>query len=187
MTVANFAAAFAVPRLTRQFGNSRLLASGIFITLMGMAWISHLSADTHYLTGIALPMVVLGIGQGITMGPLTASGIVGVTTEDAGAASGLVNVAHQLGGSLGLAILVTVFATSSSTTLDTQQLLAHRIATSLAAGTVMLALGLVIVIMLIVRPCNIIPFRVRNEENIWKRMWGQHMLPCSLRKLKKLK
>lgn len=157
MTIANFVAAFAVPRLTRQFGNARLLAGGIFITLMGMAWISHISTDTPYLTGIALPMVVLGIGQGVTMGPLTASGIVGVTKEDAGAASGLVNVAHQLGGSLGLSILVTVFATAGSATLDAQQLLAHRIATSLAAGTVMLALGLIIVFVLIVRPRNTIP------------------------------
>jgi predicted MFS family arabinose efflux permease len=102
MTVANFVIAISVPRFTRRFGNPRLLAGGITITMIGMFWLSHLSADTFYLTGIALPMILIGIGQGASLGPLTAAGIAGVAPKDAGAASGLVNVAHQLGGSLGL-------------------------------------------------------------------------------------
>jgi sugar phosphate permease len=97
-------------------------------------------------------MVLIGSGQGASLGPLTAYGIAGVDSKDAGAASGLVNVAHQLGGSLGLGILVTVFAAAGSVTLDGRDLLAHRIATSLTAGTAMLALALVAVVMLIVRP-----------------------------------
>lgn len=156
MTIANFVVAVAVPRLTRQFGNARLLAGGLLITLIGMAWLSRLTADTLYLTGIALPMVVIGIGQGASLGPLTASGIAGVTKEDAGAASGLVNVAHQLGGSIGLGILVTVFAAAGSATLDAPHILAHQVATSLTAGTVMLAIALALVVVLIVRPRNII-------------------------------
>lgn len=56
-------------------------------------WLSRLSADTYYLTGIALPMIIIGIGQGASLGPLTAAGIAGVASKDAGAASGLVNVA----------------------------------------------------------------------------------------------
>ena len=71
---------------------------------------------------------------------------------DAGAASGLVNVAHQLGSSLGLAVLVVVFASAHSSVLDARELLAHRISTSLTAGTVMLAFALALVLALIVRP-----------------------------------
>ena len=88
------------PRLAARLGNAALLAGGVSIALVGMTWISRLSADTPYLTGIALPMVILGIGVGAAFTPLTAAGIAGVAPEDAGAASGLVNVAHQLGGSL---------------------------------------------------------------------------------------
>jgi hypothetical protein len=116
-----------------------------------MAWLSRASADTAYLTGIALPMILIGAGQGGSLGPLTASGIAGVAGEDAGAASGLVNVAHQLGGSLGLGILVTVFAAAGKAT-DARDLLAERVSASLTAGTAMLALALVIVVVLIVRP-----------------------------------
>jgi EmrB/QacA subfamily drug resistance transporter len=151
MTVANFAVAVAVPRLTRRFGNGLLLAAGLAVTLVGMAWLSRLSAGSPYLTGIALPMVLIGAGQGATLSPLTAAGIAGVAPEDAGAASGLVNVAHQLGGSLGLGILVTVFAAVGPGRLDAPHLLAHRVASSLTAGTAMLALALVLVLTLIVR------------------------------------
>jgi predicted MFS family arabinose efflux permease len=157
MTVANFVVAVAVPQLTRRFGNPRLLAGGLLITLVGMFWLSRLTADVPYLTGIALPMVLIGIGQGAALGPLTASGIAGVTKEDAGAASGLVNVAHQLGGSLGLGILVTVFAAAGSATMIPTELLAVRVATSLTAGTVMLAFAFVIVVVLIVLPRTIMP------------------------------
>jgi EmrB/QacA subfamily drug resistance transporter len=150
MTLVNFAVAVAVPRLTQRLGNARLLAGGVTVTMFGMAWLSRISADTPYLTGIALPMVLIGAGQGGTLSPLTASGIADVASEDAGVASGLVNVAHQLGGSLGLGILVTVFAAAGAGTLDARDLLAHRVATSLTAGSAMLALALVLVVALIV-------------------------------------
>jgi hypothetical protein len=66
-------------------------------------------------------------------------------------ASGLVNMAHQLGGSLGLGVLVAVFATASGGVADVRELLVHRVATSLVVGTVMLAVALVLVVGLIVR------------------------------------
>jgi hypothetical protein len=113
--------------------------------MVGMLWLSRLSSGIAYLTGVALPMILIGAGQGATLSPLTAAGIAGVAGEDAGAASGLVNVAHQLGGSLGLGILVTVFAAAGDS-------LAHRVSTALTVGTGMLALALVLVVALIVRP-----------------------------------
>jgi predicted MFS family arabinose efflux permease len=88
MTVVNFAVAITVPRLTRRFGNGLLLAGGLTLTMIGMAWLSRLAFSTPYLTGIALPMVLIGAGQGATLSPLTAAGIAGVASEDAGAASG---------------------------------------------------------------------------------------------------
>lgn len=150
-TLPNFAAAMAVPKLTRRIGNGRLLAVGLTVSLIGMAWLSHVSADTSFLAGVALPMILIGIGQGLTLSPLTVAGIAGVAAKDAGAASGLVNVAHQLGGSLGLSILVVVFAAAGSGTFDAKELLAQRVAAAFTAGTVMLALALVVVFALILR------------------------------------
>jgi EmrB/QacA subfamily drug resistance transporter len=160
MTLVMFSMVFVVPRLSARFGNARLLAGGVTTALIGMAWLSRLSAGTSYLTGIAIPMVILGIGAGAAFTPLTAAGVTGVSAEDAGAASGLVNVAHQLGGSLGLGVLVTVFASATPRHLDARDVLAHRIASSLSVGALMLALALVVVLALIRQPNR------RNVEEV---------------------
>jgi hypothetical protein len=120
-----------------------------------MAWLGQVSADSSYLLDVALPMILIGIGQGGSLGPLTISGVFGVATEDAGAASGLVNAAHQLGGSLGLAVLVVVFAAAGAGTPDDVELLAHSIAVSLTVGAAMLALSLVVAYGFIVRPAQL--------------------------------
>ena len=60
-------------------------------------------------------------------------------------------VAHQLGGSLGLGILVTVFASATPQELGARELLAHRISSSLSVGAVMLALALVVVVVALIR------------------------------------
>ena len=152
MTVINFAVAVAVQRMTRRNGNGLLLAAGLAATTVGMVWLSRLSADTSYLVGVALPMVLSGAGQGAALSPLTASAMSGVAPEEARAASGMVNVAHQLGGSLGLGILVTIAASVAGGGAGAQALLASRASLALTAAVVMLAIALVLVVVLIVRP-----------------------------------
>jgi EmrB/QacA subfamily drug resistance transporter len=148
MTLLIFGLVHFVPRLTMRFGNARVLTVGVALEFVGMAWLSRISAETHYLTGIALPLVILGLGAGLAFGPLTAAGIAGVRPHEAGAASGLVNVAHQLGGSLGLGILVTVFAAASGTATTrtgAAHELANGVATSVTGSAVFLGLALLVV------------------------------------------
>ena len=52
------------PKLTRRYGNADVLVGGLLVGVAGMAWLGRLAADTPYLTGIALPMVLIGAGQG---------------------------------------------------------------------------------------------------------------------------
>ncbi|MBT2302190.1 MFS transporter [Variovorax paradoxus] len=163
-TIPNFAAAMMVPRLTRKFGNARLLAAGLAVGACGMAWLAQVSEHTPYWAGIALPMILIGIGQGGVLGPLTVSAVAGVASEDAGAASGLVNVAHQLGGSLGLGVLVVVFAAAGSGSAPDAAQLAHRVAATFNASTVMLSVALVVVLTLIVRPGG----RYRRDDEALK-------------------
>jgi hypothetical protein len=58
-------------------------------------------------------MALFGIGGGVAFVPLTTAGLAGVRPQDSGAASSMVNVMQQVGGSLGLALLVAVFGTAS--------------------------------------------------------------------------
>jgi EmrB/QacA subfamily drug resistance transporter len=148
-TIVNFAAALAVPRLTARLGSARLLAGALLAAVIGLAWLGRVSADSSYLTGVALPMALIGLGQGGALAPLTSAAIADVDPADAGAASGVINVAHQLGGSLGLGVLVTVFAATNSSGLDPRALLAHRIGTTLTASAAMLALALGAALVLI--------------------------------------
>jgi EmrB/QacA subfamily drug resistance transporter len=150
MTIVNFAVAMAIPRLTPRFGNAAVLATGLAVTLAGMAWLSRVGVDSSYLTAVALPMVLVGAGQGLAFAPLTSAGIAGVTAREAGAASGLVNTTHQLGSALGLGILVALSASSGAGAPDPATALADHISTAITGGSVLLAIALVLALVLIV-------------------------------------
>lgn len=92
--------------------NDRLImAVGMAVCMIGLAWLTRLSESSSY-RDVLGPMALFGIG-GMATVPLTTISLGGVAAEDAGAASGLVNVMQQVGGSLGLAVLVTVFGSAS--------------------------------------------------------------------------
>ena len=149
MSLVNFAVALAIPRLGARIPNGVLLAGGTAVTLLGMAWLSRAGVGDAYLSSVALPMVLIGAGQGLAFAPLTNAGIAGVAPSDAGAASGLVNTAHQLGTALGLAVLsaVALRAGSGSSGPDA---VAEQVRAALTGSSVLLALALLIVLVLIV-------------------------------------
>ena len=147
VTGAAFAAAAVTSRLSRRLGNESLAVAGVAAMLIGTAWTSRVGTDTAYLVGIALPMLVFGIGQGLGLSALTTGGMAGVAAKDAGVAGGLVNVAHHLGGALGLGILVTVFDAAGAADDGPRELLAHRVSAALTAATAFLVLALLVRLM----------------------------------------
>jgi EmrB/QacA subfamily drug resistance transporter len=149
MTVVNFVVAMAVPRMVGRSGNAALLAGGVAVTLIGMAWLSRVGIDDTYAIGVALPMLLIGAGQGMAFAPMTSAGIAGVTGDDAGAASGLVNTAHQLGSTLGIAILVAGAATAGDSAPTRVEALADRVGAALTGGAGLLALALAVVLAFI--------------------------------------
>jgi len=145
-TLVQLAAAMGVAPLSRRWGHERVLAVGLTLTAAGMAWLAQIGPDTAYFSGVALPMVLLGLGQGLSLSPLTIAGVSGVVPQDAGAASGLVNASHQLGGSLGLALLVVVDAASAVPGSDPVADLAHRVAHCLGVSAGLLGVSLLVVL-----------------------------------------
>lgn len=108
MTVVQFASSLFVPKLIAKYGLGPLLLIGLLIAAGGMGWLGFIGADSTYWVAVAPPMILLGLGQGIAFGPLTGAGIHGVPPQNAGAASGLVNVAHQIGGAFGVSIITVI-------------------------------------------------------------------------------
>ena len=151
MTAVLFSTVQIVPRLAPRLGATTVLIGGLVVALAGMSWLSRLSAETAFFPGIALPLVLLGFGMGLTLAPLTAAGIAGVADGDAGAASGIVNAAQQLGASLGVAILVTVFAGAGDPSAGATAL-AHAVSAALTGSAVFLALGLAVVLVVMRAP-----------------------------------
>jgi EmrB/QacA subfamily drug resistance transporter len=102
-------AARSLPRL----GPRRLMTTGAVLAVVGLAWQTQVTVDSGYVDGILGPMLVFGLGMGLLFVPLTIVAVSGVPPHESGAASSLLNVMQQVGGSLGLSILVTVFGTAS--------------------------------------------------------------------------
>ncbi|OMH33115.1 MFS transporter [Tersicoccus sp. Bi-70] len=148
MTAVNFAVAMVVPRLVRRLPDSVPLLAGIALTLAGMVWLGRAGVAADYGMDIAAPMILIGAGQGLAFAPLTSFGIVGASTADAGAASGLVNTFHQVGTSLGLAIGVAAAAAVPAGAGHPARL-AAQVGAALTTGSVLLVLGLAVVAVLI--------------------------------------
>ena len=113
MTAALFAVSRLAPVLLPRFGAKPLMVVGLIPAVAGMAWLGQISASSTYLSGVLGPMLLLGAGMGVAFVPLTMTSLAGVSPADSGAAASMVNVTQQVGGALGLSILVTVFGTAS--------------------------------------------------------------------------
>jgi EmrB/QacA subfamily drug resistance transporter len=151
MTLVLFALVRAVPRVAARIGDLPLLVGGLLVAVTGMAWLSQITESTAFFPGIGVPLVFMGIGMGAAFTPLTTAGIHAVSNEDAGAASGLVNVAHQVGGAIGIAVLVNVFAAAGGNDGSPADF-AHGLSTALTGSVACLLLALTVVLGVMWRP-----------------------------------
>jgi EmrB/QacA subfamily drug resistance transporter len=147
VTLTIFAMVKVVPKLLGRVGPFRVLIGGLVLALVGLLWLSRISATTDYWTGIALPMLLIGSGMGLAFTPLTQAAIQGVDNHDAGAASGLVNVFQQLGSTIGIGVLVTVFAAESEGTGAKGLIEGVPSTITVAAGLIALALVVALTVM----------------------------------------
>jgi EmrB/QacA subfamily drug resistance transporter len=99
-------------------GAKPLALLGTALASVGMIWLAQIEPDSTYVTGLLGPMVVFALGMGFTFMPLTLAAVSQIDEGDAGIASGVLNTSQQVGGSIGLAALTTVFVTVLSTNLD---------------------------------------------------------------------
>ncbi|MDG9702007.1 MFS transporter [Streptomyces sp. DH37] len=96
--------------LTNRVGGGRLMGLGLLLQAAGLAWINLVATvDTPY-SRLVAPMVLAGIGMGLTFAPAATVVLSAVRREEHGKASGANSTAREVGGVLGVAVLGTVFA-----------------------------------------------------------------------------
>ncbi|HBF79050.1 MAG TPA: MFS transporter [Streptomyces sp.] len=100
-------------RLLPRWGPKPFMVTGALLVAGGLAWLSRTDVHSSYAGSILGPILVFGTGMGMQFVSLTLMAVSGVAPREAGAASGVLNATQQVGGSLGLSILVTVFGTAS--------------------------------------------------------------------------
>lgn len=94
-------------------GPKPFMMTGSALVVVGLTWQTFIDPDSSYVGGVLGPMLVFGFGMGLNFVTATVTAVSGVAPHEAGAASGLLNAMQQVGGSLGLSILTTVFGTAS--------------------------------------------------------------------------
>ncbi|MFI8232041.1 MFS transporter [Streptomyces sp. NPDC085900] len=105
------AAGLSVQKLVPRFGRKVLQAGAL---LMAVGVLLYIWESDRYGLGIAswqmaLPLVVMGVGMGLIVAPLTDAVLTDVPREHAGSASGLINTVQQMGNALGLGLVSVVF------------------------------------------------------------------------------
>jgi EmrB/QacA subfamily drug resistance transporter len=135
-------------RLVTRVGPRPLIMTGALIGAAGLFWLSRITPTSTFFADLFGPFVLIGLGMGLTVTPVTVAGTSGVPRENAGLASGLLNTSRTIGASISLAALATVAADRSMAVLasHTQKPVALTDGYSLAleiAAFILVAAGIV--------------------------------------------
>src|SRR5262245_1305637 len=112
------------PRIVEWIGTTAVVAGGLVTFAAGLAWASTADAATPYIK-IALQMLLLGGGLGLTTAPATESIMGSLSADKAGVGSAVNDTTRELGGTLGVAIVGSVFASIYSSRLSGSAALAN--------------------------------------------------------------
>jgi predicted MFS family arabinose efflux permease len=126
---------FVARVLVAKVGVRPLLMAGPLFAGAGFMLLSRLSPTGSYWTDLLAPMLVLALGMGLMFVPLTLMVVSHVRHDEAGAASSLLNIGQQVGGSIGLAAIGTIAWTSVSSTVRDSMAAAASGAAQGAAGS----------------------------------------------------
>jgi EmrB/QacA subfamily drug resistance transporter len=116
MTVVIGLVASRAGKLVGQFGVRPVLGSGLIMLTAGMILLSRVGPSGSGIVYIMIPGLLTAAGIAMSIVPSTIAATQGAKPGQAGLASGLVNTSRQVGGGLGLAVLITL-ATQHTTHL----------------------------------------------------------------------
>jgi EmrB/QacA subfamily drug resistance transporter len=111
------ASATAQTRLLPRYGPRPLVALGMGLGAAAMLLLARLTVHSDYVSAICAPLLVLGAGVGLVIATSINTGTLGVTPRDAGVASAAVSTCQQIGCAIGTALLSTLAASATYSSL----------------------------------------------------------------------
>ncbi|NUR30326.1 MAG: MFS transporter [Catenulispora sp.] len=137
LTVTLFAISRFVPKLLPRFGPRPLIAVGTGLIAGALFWLSRIHADSGFTGSLLVPFIMFGLGGGLAFSPIALNIMSGLAPRDSGAGSGLMQACQQIGGALGIAVLVTVFTSSMKGSHDPNPAVnfTHGLGTGLMVGS----------------------------------------------------
>jgi EmrB/QacA subfamily drug resistance transporter len=153
-------AAGIASQLLPRVGPRVLMSVGGVLATAAMVWLTQLDLHSSYVTHILPSFIAMSLGMGLMFVPLSSTALSGVGNHDAGVASAMVNTTQQVGGSLGTALLNTIFTTAVAgyaiahgTSAQAQaQGAIHGYNVAFTVSAVLLAAGAVLVVLFIRKP-----------------------------------
>jgi EmrB/QacA subfamily drug resistance transporter len=101
-------------RILHRTGARPLVMTGMALGLIAMLLFTQLAPHAAYITHVLPGLLLTGVGMGCVFAPAFSTATLGVKNSDAGIASAMVNTSQQVGGSVGTALLSTIFASSAA-------------------------------------------------------------------------
>jgi EmrB/QacA subfamily drug resistance transporter len=112
VTAGVMVAAMIASQVVPKVGPKLPMVIGGITASIGMLYLTQIGVETSFATHVLPAELTLGLGLGFTFVPLSSLALVGVPEHDAGAASATLNATQQVGGSLGTALLNTIYTTA---------------------------------------------------------------------------
>ncbi len=119
-------------RLLPRFGPRALMTGGLLMGMAGLILFSTLDVHSSYVSTVLPAELIVSLGMGLSFVAMSSTALLGVSPEDAGVASALVNATQQTGGTMGSALINTI-----ATTATASYVAAHgKSVASLTAGSI---------------------------------------------------
>jgi EmrB/QacA subfamily drug resistance transporter len=125
--------------LSDRIGGRPLMAGGLALQAIGLAWIAAVSTESVGYGSLVVPFVLSGIGMGLFFAPVANVVLSAVRPEEEGKASGANNAIRELGGVLGVAVLASIFGSYGG--YESPSIFIDGMVPALWVGAIVVAVG----------------------------------------------
>ncbi|MEV0768598.1 MFS transporter [Nocardia salmonicida] len=135
-------------RAVDRLGVRAALTTGLLVSAAGLLLMSGIDSQDGYVSGVLPALLVTSLGCGMSLPALTVTALTGTTEDNAGMGSAVLSSVQQLGGALGLAILVTLATgrgDSSADSIDAPQVATQAFSYALTIAAALAGLAAVLI------------------------------------------